>query len=267
MADSSVKKWKDPYEDQLKNYLQQIENREPFSFDVNKDAMYQQLRENYERQGKLAMEDTIGQAATMTGGYGNSYAQTVGQQAYMQSMKDLNEMVPTIQAMAQDRYNKETEDLYTKYSLYKGLSDESYSKYLNDLKATTSSADTVKPTYTALDQKTIAKWRDQAGKGTWGDAVMTFNDMNMSGHDPLSAAQIAMQGAYNAGVAITNKEIQEIGNKLHNMGVSEDAIVAFETDWMEKIRLAQLSPSNVTPTIKPGGGGGGKQSILDRFTI
>lgn len=266
MANSSVKKWKDPYEDQLKNYLQQIENREPFSFDVNKDAMYQQLRENYERQGKLAMENTMGQAAAMTGGYGNSYAQTVGQQVYMQSMKDLNEMVPTIQSMAQDRYNKETEDLYTKYSLYKGLSDESYSKYLDDLKATTSSTDTVKPTYTALDQQKINSWRKQAEKGKWSDAVTTFNDMNMSGHDPLSAAQIAMQGAYNAGVAITNKEIQEIGEKLRNMGVPEMEIVTFETYWMKNISLAQLSPSNVTPTIKSGGGGG-KKSILDRFTI
>jgi hypothetical protein len=261
MANSSVKKWKDPYEEQLKNYLQQIENRDQFSFDVNKDAMYQQLRENYERQGKLAMEDTMGQAATMTGGYGNSYAQTVGQQAYMQSMKDLNKMVPTIQSMAQDRYNKETEDLYTKYSLYKGLSDKSYNKYLADLKATTSSTDTAKPTYTALDQKKINSWRSQAEKGKWSDAVTTFNDMKMAGHDPLSAANIAMQGAHNAGVAITVKEIQEIGDKLIKIGVSEDDVAYFEGEWIGIIN-PQKNPYPISPTYN--GGAGGKKSVLDR---
>jgi hypothetical protein len=136
MGNSNSATWKDPYEEKLKNYLQQIENRKQFSFDVNKDAMYQQLKENYDQQGKLAMENAMGQAAAMTGGYGNSYAQTVGQQVYMQSMKDLNEMVPTIQSMAQEKYDQETNDLYTKYSLYKGLSDESYNKHLQELSAT-----------------------------------------------------------------------------------------------------------------------------------
>ena len=70
--------WQSP----LNDLIQQIQNREKFSYDLNADALYQQYKDQYTTQGKLAMMDTMGQAAAMTGGYGNSYAQSVGQQAY-----------------------------------------------------------------------------------------------------------------------------------------------------------------------------------------
>lgn len=250
MGNSNSTTWKDPYEEKLKNYLQQIENREPFSFDVNKDAMYQQLRENYERQGKLAMEDTMGQAAAMTGGYGNSYAQTVGQQVYMQNMKDLNEMVPTIQSMAQDRYDQETNDLYTKYSLYKGLSDESYNKYIDEsynkyiqeLSATSGKSGKTENTYTAFGDGAVATFRKQAARGSWSDAMTAFKDMLRYNHNPLDAAGIAMEGAQLGGVAITEKNIQEIGDMLVEKGVSTDEVYNWETYWINTLKQASKKP-------------------------
>jgi hypothetical protein len=242
MANSTSTKWKDPYEEKLKNYLQQIEKREPFSFDINKDAMYQQLRDNYDQQGKLAMENTMGQAAAMTGGYGNSYAQTVGQQVYMQSMNELNNMVPTIQSMAQDRYDQETNDLYTKYSLYKGLSDESYQKYLQGLGATSGKSGKTENTYVDFGDGAVEKFRKQAAKGSWSDARTAFKDMLRYNHNPLDAAGIALEGAQMGGVAITKKEIQEIGDMLVEKGVSEDEVHNWETYWIETLKLASKNP-------------------------
>lgn len=242
MANSNSATWKDPYEKKLKNYLQQIEKREPFSFDINKDAMYQQLRDNYDQQGKLAMENAMGQAATLTGGYDNSYAQKVGQQVYMQSMKDLNEMVPTIQSMAQDRYDQETNDLYTKYSLYKGLSDESYNKYLQQMSASSGNSGKTENNYTAFGDGSVATFRKQAARGSWSDAMTAFKDMLRYNHNPLDAAGIALEGAQMGGVAITKKEIQEIGDMLVEKGVSTDEVHNWETYWIETLNLASKNP-------------------------
>ena len=125
--------WVDQYQDQWMGYLNQYENRDPFSYDFNKDALYQQYKDQYIQQGQLAMMDTMGQAAAMTGGYGNSYAQTVGQQAYNQQLSQLNEIMPELYGMAYDRYTQEGQDLLNQYSIYKGLSEESYSQHQDSL--------------------------------------------------------------------------------------------------------------------------------------
>ena len=82
-----------------------------FSYDFNADALYQQYKDKYIQQGKMAMADTIGQASAMTGGYGNSYAATVGNQAYQASLQNLNDIIPELYQMAYDRYNQEGQDI------------------------------------------------------------------------------------------------------------------------------------------------------------
>ena len=73
---------------------------------MNSDALYQQYRDLYTQQGQMAMMDTMGQAAAMTGGYGNSYAQTAGQQMYNQYLGKLNEVVPELYQQAYNRYTR-----------------------------------------------------------------------------------------------------------------------------------------------------------------
>ena len=97
--------------------MNQILNREKFSYDVNGDALYQQYKDQYINQGKMAMMDTMGQAAAMTGGYGNSYAQSVGQQAYQGYLQQLTDKIPELYSLALDKYNSEGQDLYNKYSM------------------------------------------------------------------------------------------------------------------------------------------------------
>ena len=94
-----------------------IANRPDFSYDVNGDALYQQYKDQYINQGRLAMMDTMGQAAAMTGGYGNSYAATVGNQAYQGYLQKLNEVVPELYNMAYNMYQQEGEDLKYAYDV------------------------------------------------------------------------------------------------------------------------------------------------------
>lgn len=117
------------WQGQIKNIINQIQNREDFSYDVNGDALYQQYKEQYASLGKLAMQDTMGQAAAMTGGYGNSYASTAGNQAYQAYLSQLNEVVPELYGMALDKYNAEGQELYNQYGLLTDQESQDYGRY------------------------------------------------------------------------------------------------------------------------------------------
>ena len=59
-----------------------LDERSPFSYDPGADPLYNSAKAQYVRLGKRAMEDTMGQAAGLSGGYASSYAQAQGSQAY-----------------------------------------------------------------------------------------------------------------------------------------------------------------------------------------
>ena len=121
------------WEGQLNDTIAQILNREKFSYDLNGDALYQQYKDQYTTQGKLASMDVMGQAAAMTGGYGNSYAQSAGQQAYQSYLQQLNDVVPELYGMALDQYNQEGQDMYNQAALMAQMEDQDYSRYRDQL--------------------------------------------------------------------------------------------------------------------------------------
>ena len=117
----------------LDDLLGQIRGRDKFQYDVNSDALYRQVAQNYLRQGQQAMMDTLGKAAAMTGGYGNSYAQTAGQQAYDQYLLGLAELVPQFRQMAFQQYQAEGEDLLDQYEILLRQEENAYDRYREDL--------------------------------------------------------------------------------------------------------------------------------------
>ena len=113
----------------LDDIMKNIKSYGEFSYDLNGDALYQQYKDKFTQQGKMAMADTMGQAAAMTGGYGNSYAQSVGQQAYQAQLQNLNDVVPELYQLALDRYNMGKEDLYNQYGLASTERQNEYGVY------------------------------------------------------------------------------------------------------------------------------------------
>ena len=121
------------WQQQMDDLLGKYQNRQPFQYDINADAMYQQMVDRYVQQGKQAMMDTVGQAAALTGGYGNSYAQTAGQQTYQGYLQGVNDMMPQFYQMALDRYQDEGEQLLNQYNLMANQEDMAYSRYNDTL--------------------------------------------------------------------------------------------------------------------------------------
>ena len=117
--------WKDEQEETVRKLL----NRESFYYDLNADALYRQYKDSYLRQGKQAMEDTVGKVSTLTGGYGNSYAQTAGQQAYNGYLQQLGDKIPQLHAQALDRYNAEGARLQNQLSVLMQQEGTDYDRY------------------------------------------------------------------------------------------------------------------------------------------
>ena len=117
------------YRDQIQGLYDQIANRKDFTYDVNADAMYQQLKDQYIQGGRMAMMDTMGQAQAMTGGYGNSYAQGVGQQAYQGYLQGLNDQVPNLYQMALNRYIQQGDQMLDQYSMLTAQEAQDYARW------------------------------------------------------------------------------------------------------------------------------------------
>ena len=132
-ASEKVPTYSATYDAQLNDIYNQIVNREKFSYDLNSDALYNQYKDQYTNLGKMAMMDTMGQAAAMTGGYGNSYASTAGNQAYQSYLQQLNDVVPELYGMALDQYNQEGDNLYNQFAMTGDLADIEYGRYQDAL--------------------------------------------------------------------------------------------------------------------------------------
>lgn len=121
------------YDDQLDALYQQIVNRDKFKYDLNEDMFYQQAADRAMQMGNMAMMDTMGQAAALTGGYGNTYAQNVGQQAYQGYIQQLNDNIPEYYQAALDAYNAEGDAMMNQYGLLGDLASREYSQYQDEL--------------------------------------------------------------------------------------------------------------------------------------
>lgn len=102
----------------VEQVLSEIENMKPFSYDFSTDPMFQNMLGSYQAMGKNAMKDTVAQSSALTGGYGNSWAQTAGQQKYNQYLQDAFDNLPEYYQLALSAYESERDALLDKYGLY-----------------------------------------------------------------------------------------------------------------------------------------------------
>ena len=121
------------YSNQLGDIYAEITGRDPFHYDLDADMLYQQYRDKYVTQGRQAMMDTMGQAAALTGGYGSTYSQAAGQQAYDAYLQSLNDVVPQLYDRAYQQYVDQGNELYQRYGLTRDLANDEYNRYRDEM--------------------------------------------------------------------------------------------------------------------------------------
>lgn len=164
-TETSVQKlpgYQSQWTEQIDKIWNDYQNRGPFEFNVNEDALYQQYRDRYIRDGQIAMEDTLGQASALTGGYDNSYAQSVGQQTYNRYLEGLNDIVPELYAMALDRYTQQGSDMLAQYGLLMDRENQDYGRYQDAMSLARSQVDAMlsigkRPSQDLIDQSGLSK--------------------------------------------------------------------------------------------------------------
>jgi hypothetical protein len=121
------------HDDEIDALYQQIMSRPSFSYDPMQDPLYGIMRDQAMLGGQMAMMDTQAQAANLTGGYGSSYGQQVGQQAYQGYLQDLNDAIPKLQEASRAAYDADTERMMLQYQMAMDNEDRDYSRFNDEL--------------------------------------------------------------------------------------------------------------------------------------
>ena len=116
------------YTDKVEAMMDKIMNREDFEYDVDSDQLFQQALASAMNSGKSAMQDTIGQASALTGGYGSTYATSAGNQAYNAFIEDAYNNLPEYYQMALQAYQMEGEEMFKELGMYVDADNREYQR-------------------------------------------------------------------------------------------------------------------------------------------
>lgn len=117
------------YGAQLDGILQQIQNPQEFKYEFNGDNLFRAYAQQYQQDAKQAQLNAQGQAAALTGGYGNSWAQTEGQQAYQQAMLPLYDKGMELYDRAYQKYRDDQQALRDQYGMLLDADQTDYGRY------------------------------------------------------------------------------------------------------------------------------------------
>lgn len=107
----------------------EFNNIEKFTYSPNTDPLYKNYSDRYRAFGKTAMEDEMGKASSLTGGYGNTYSQTAGNQAYGSYLEKMNDVLPELYQLAYSKYSDEIDLIERQLKNLKDDDKTEYGKY------------------------------------------------------------------------------------------------------------------------------------------
>ena len=104
-------------------------------YSLTDDPAYQSYRDQFVRQGQLAAQEAAGNAVAQTGGFGSTAAVAASQQAYNESLTQLNNIVPELYSQAYSReWNKFENERNTMFALadaYNNMDSQAYNQALS----------------------------------------------------------------------------------------------------------------------------------------
>lgn len=190
----------DKYQSHIDDLLNQILNREDFSYDVTKDPLYGQYAQQYQQQGHRSMRDTLGQLAARTGGLASSYAASAAQQANDYYMSQLANKVPELYQLAYGMYLDDKESQVQDLGILQNMSDSQYNRF----------------------RDTLSDWRN--------DRDFAYNKYR----DQIGDSRYDSETSYNQALGMAEL-LGSMGNfsGYADLGMSADNIAALEQAWKD----------------------------------
>lgn len=240
-----------PNEAALSSALSAIVNRPAFSFSTDGDALYERYKNNYQAMGRQAMEDTVGTASSLTGGYGNSYATTAGAQAYNDYLSKMDDVIPTLYELALSKYSTEGDALADKYNALRTDDSDRYTRWQNDRSYAADLYDRAYDRYTGARSNDYSQYSDRLS-GLYSAAGL-YSDLWGN-----SSTALSNQRSYE------QTEADNEYTRAYNALALGDGTLMSE--WYSKNGYGYKSPdefvtaynaANYTSSGSSGGGGGG----------
>ena len=201
---TKIQEGKTSYSESVKGLMDKISGRDKFSYDVDNDPLFQQALASAMNSGKSAMQDTIGQASALTGGYGSSYATSAANQAYNSFIEDAYNNLPQYYEMALEAYNAEGDELYRQLDMYNAADEKDYGRMMNAYEATGAYRD-------RLYNEAYQQFRDSKS-----DAFASAN-LQLSEHGQLSNDALNLYNAYvNEADKMYEREYQKWSDEVDN---------------------------------------------------
>lgn len=215
--------YESPYSTQIDSILNSIINRQPFSYNAGTDPLYNQYKDKYSKAGNMAMRDTMGNASALTGGYGNTYSQGAGQQAYDAYMGQMNNVIPELYQAAYGRYQNEGTNQMNSLSMLQGMEQQAYGQHRDSVGDY--QADRAFDYNKYIDEQSQSNWNSQFEHGVSQDALAQQNWQNQfdygASQDKIAQSNWNKQFNHNVG---QDNLAQSNWNKQFNHNVGQDAI-------------------------------------------
>lgn len=129
----SAPTYNNQYADQQQALLDEILNREDFSWTKEEDPQWSPLKKQYLREGERATANALAQASAASGGRPSSHAITAAAQAGDYYATQLNDMISTLYQQAYDRYLDEYSMKVQDLGTLNQQEQLDYAKYLDSL--------------------------------------------------------------------------------------------------------------------------------------
>ena len=117
------------YSGDVDSLFNQLMNQEKFSYDPKTDKLFQMYKEQYQNMGQRAMQNQMGAASALSGGYNSSAAQTSSQNAYRGFLNALSKRAGETYQNAVDRYRYNQQNLLDKFGAARDMNNSGNEAY------------------------------------------------------------------------------------------------------------------------------------------
>ena len=118
-----------PYEKDRKRLLNQMSEKREFSYDPQKDPIFEVYKNLYTKLGDEAYDRALSENALRTGGMVSTSAQSAAMQAKNHYNSMISAKIPELYEASYDKYLSEYERLYRELELLSDLDDREYKRH------------------------------------------------------------------------------------------------------------------------------------------
>ena len=216
-------KWTDKYEEAMNNYL----NREDFEYDVDQDPLFQQALASAMNSGKSAMQDTIGQASALTGGYGSTYATSAGNQAYNAFIEDAYNNLPEYYNMALQAYQAEGQEMYNQVAMLGEADANEFQREYTEWQASFDNAN-------QIWNKEFSTWEAETNQA-YNSANIQLQEYGQKAENAVNLYNMA-SSQYESKYAKEYQEWSDTINQFMNIASTQNTDYWSKTNFDESVR-------------------------------